>query len=141
MTILNDDHTEPHICVTNSKTGEILSQIFNFLDFIGGKSAVTAESKTLLSNFRHWENINHEGYCFIWWRSNIKNVKRVRSIPICHWKFSFCRRSILARLSWIKTTNWLCLRTRYNQHIVIRANKLQICGRINLSLTWLWRSF
>jgi len=53
MTILNDDHTEPHICVTNSKTGEILSQIFNFLDFIGGKSAVTAESKTFLSNFRH----------------------------------------------------------------------------------------
>lgn len=46
LTILNDDHTEPHISVTDRKTGEILSQTFNFLDLLGGKQAVTAESKT-----------------------------------------------------------------------------------------------
>jgi hypothetical protein len=45
LTILNDDHTEPHISVFDRKTGEILSQTFNFLDYIGGKQAVTAESK------------------------------------------------------------------------------------------------
>ena len=45
MTILNDDHTEPHICVSDRKTGEILTQTFNFLDHLGGKSAITADSK------------------------------------------------------------------------------------------------
>jgi hypothetical protein len=45
LTILNDDHTEPHITITDRKSGEILSQTFNFLDLLGGKQAVTAESK------------------------------------------------------------------------------------------------
>jgi hypothetical protein len=44
MTILNDDHTEPHLTVTDRKSGEIVSQTFNFLDHIGGKQAVTAEN-------------------------------------------------------------------------------------------------
>lgn len=25
LTVLNDDHTEPHICVTDRKTGDIVS--------------------------------------------------------------------------------------------------------------------
>ena len=44
MTILNDDHTEPHLTVTDRKSGEIVSQTFNFLDHIGGKQAVNAEN-------------------------------------------------------------------------------------------------
>ena len=53
MTILNDDHTEPFICVSDRKTGEILSQTFNFLDHIGGKQCITPESKykNLISKF------------------------------------------------------------------------------------------
>lgn len=43
-TILNDDHSEPHICVTCAKTGQVLSQCFNFLDHIGGKQAITSEN-------------------------------------------------------------------------------------------------
>lgn len=44
MTILNDDHTEPHICVNDLKTGELLSQCFNFIDYLGGKACITAEN-------------------------------------------------------------------------------------------------
>lgn len=50
MTILNDDHTEPHLTITDRKTGEILSQTFNFLDLIGGKQAVNPESKSQTPN-------------------------------------------------------------------------------------------
>jgi hypothetical protein len=45
MTILNDDHTEPFICISDRKSGEILSQTFNFLDYLGGKQAIQFESK------------------------------------------------------------------------------------------------
>jgi hypothetical protein len=45
MTILNDDHTEPHLTIADRKTGEILTQTFNFLDQLGGKQAATLESK------------------------------------------------------------------------------------------------
>jgi hypothetical protein len=45
LTILNDDHTEPFISVTEQRSGQILSQTFNFLDYIGGKNAINTESK------------------------------------------------------------------------------------------------
>lgn len=44
-TILNDDHAEPHVCITDTKTGQIVSQLFNFVDLLGGKQGITAESK------------------------------------------------------------------------------------------------
>jgi len=45
MTILNDDHAEPHVCVTDARSGQIVNQCFNFVDHLGGKTSVTAESK------------------------------------------------------------------------------------------------
>jgi len=44
MTILNDDHAEPHVCVTDARSGQIVNQCFNFVDHLGGKTAVTADN-------------------------------------------------------------------------------------------------
>jgi len=43
--ILGDEHTEALLSVSDMKTNLILSQTFNFIDVLGGKQAVTFESK------------------------------------------------------------------------------------------------
>lgn len=42
---LAEDIFDPTIVITEKKTDLILSQTFSFVDFIGGKAAITSESK------------------------------------------------------------------------------------------------
>lgn len=40
-----EDALEPLLAVTDKKSGEILVQVFNMIDTIGGKQAISVESK------------------------------------------------------------------------------------------------
>ena len=40
---LSKTHLDPYIFVYDQKTKQVVSQIFNFIDVIGGKSLVNAE--------------------------------------------------------------------------------------------------
>jgi hypothetical protein len=42
---LSEDIFDPTVVITEKKTDLILSQTFSFVDFIGGKAAITYESK------------------------------------------------------------------------------------------------
>lgn len=42
---LQEPEMEPILCVVDRKSDKILHQVFNFVDAIGGKQSITAESK------------------------------------------------------------------------------------------------
>ena len=41
---LNEIHLDPVICVYDKESKEIIAQIFNFIDVLGGKQGVTADA-------------------------------------------------------------------------------------------------
>lgn len=41
---LNETHLDPVICVYDTQSKEIIAQIFNFIDVLGGKQGVTADA-------------------------------------------------------------------------------------------------
>ncbi len=87
MTILNDDHTEPHLTIADRKTGEILTQTFNFLDQLGGKQAATLESKyktknsSLFISCRFRKILSDAGRLAVE-RLKSQNSKRARGFPV-----------------------------------------------------------
>lgn len=45
-TQLSETHLDPVCCVYDSASKELVSQVFNFIDLIGGKNQLTVESKS-----------------------------------------------------------------------------------------------
>jgi hypothetical protein len=48
---LFEDHLLPMLFVQDRDSGEIITQIFNFLDLIGGKNQLTPESKPITHKY------------------------------------------------------------------------------------------
>lgn len=45
---LIEEHLLPMMVIQDRNTGEIVSQVFNFIDLMGGKQQLTLESKFIL---------------------------------------------------------------------------------------------